>query len=356
MDKKFLNNYMNSLSPTGQENESQQLWIDYIKNYVDKVIVDDYGTAVGVINPDNDYKVVIEAHVDEVSFRIKYITEKGYIYVAKNGGSDHQIAPSKMVKIHTTDGKKIDGFFGWPAIHTRGTGTKETHPSIENIFIDCGVDSRKELEEMGVHVGCIVTYPDEFKIINNKFYSGKALDNKLGGYILTQIAKNIKEKNIKIPYSLYIVNSVQEEVGLKGAKMIADKIKPNVAIVIDTTHDTSTPMMNKNKNGDISCGKGPVLTIGPTIQQKLGNLVLKTAIDNKIKFQRKVSGRSTGTDAESFAFSCGGVPTCLISLPLKYMHTTVETTKIDDVDETEKLLLESLKNIQYKHNFKYLKV
>jgi len=355
MDKKFLNKYLNSLSPTGYENESQQLWIDYIKPYVDKIIVDNYGTAVGIINPESDFKVVIEAHVDEISFRIKYITDKGYIYVSKNGGVDHQIAPSKFVNIHTEKGI-VEGFFGWPAIHTRGSGTKETHPNIDNIFIDCGAESKKELEKMGIHVGCLVTYPDKFKTINKKFYTGKALDNKIGGYIISQIAKEIKEKNIKLPFGLYIVNSVQEEIGLRGAKMIAESIKPNAAIVIDMTHDTTSPLMNKNKNGDIRYGGGPVLTYGPTIQQKLGKLIENTAIKQKIDFQRKVSGRSTGTDTDSFAYSAGGIPSALISIPVKYMHTTVETLMIKDVKKTKNLMLETLKNIKYKHNFKYLNI
>jgi putative aminopeptidase FrvX len=358
--KEFLTSYLNSLSPTGFENESQQLWIDYIKQYVDEVIVDNYGTAVGIIKPKDpklsEFKVVIEAHVDEVSFRVKYITDKGYIYVIKNGGSDHQIAPSKRVNIHGKGGI-VKGFFGWPAIHTRERGTKETHPSAtaDNLFIDCGAKNKKEVEEMGIYVGCVMTYPDEL-IVNENFYTGKALDNKLGGYILSQIAKKIKEKNIELPYELYIVNSVQEEVGLRGAAMIVETIRPNVAIVIDVTHDTCSPMMSKTKNGDISCGKGPVLTYGPTIQQKLIDLIENTAIENKIDFQRKVSGRSTGTDTDSFAYSIGGVPSSLISIPLKYMHTTVETAHKDDVKKTTKLMLESLKNIKFNQDFKYLKV
>lgn len=355
MDEIFLEKYLNSLSPVGFENESQQMWIDYIKPYVDKIIIDNYGTAVGIINPESDYKVVIESHVDEVSYRVKYINDKGYLYVSKNGGSDHQIAPSKMVNVHTKNGI-VEGFFGWPAIHTRGTGTKETQPSIENIFIDVCVEKKDDLKDLGIEVGNLITYPDKFKKFNDKFYTGKALDNKMGGFILTQIAKEIKEKNIELPYALYIVNSVQEEVGLRGAQMIVETIKPNVAIVIDVTHDTSTPLMNKTKNGDIQCGKGPVLTYGPTIQQKLIELVENVAIDKNIDFQKKVSGRSTGTDTDSFAYSIGGVPSCLISLPLKYMHTTVETTMISDVEQTKNLMLESLKKIIYNHNFKYLKI
>jgi len=351
--KKFLFNYLNSASPSGYENESQQIWINYIKKYVDKIIIDDYGTAVGVINPESDYKVVIEAHVDEVSYRVKYISDKGYIYVAKNGGSDHQISLSKKINIHTKTGI-VDGFFGWPAVHVRKK--TDNQPNIDNIFIDIGATSKKEVNDMGIYVGCLVTYPDKFNILNNKYYNGKALDNKLGGYILSQIVKKIKNKSIKLPFGLYIVNSVQEEVGLKGAKIIANTIKPNVAIVIDVTHDTTIPMMNKIKSGDIKCGNGPVFTFGPTIQQKLIELIENVSIKNGIKYQRKISGNSTGTDTESFAFANSGIPSALISIPLKYMHTTVETASIDDVKMVIKLLIEVLKNINYKQNFKYLTI
>ncbi len=356
MDKyTFLENYLNSCSPCGYENQSQQIWIDYMKDKVDEFIVDDYGTAVGVINPNSDYKVVIEAHVDEVSFIIHYITDSGMIYLKKNGGADHQIAPSKRVKIHTKNGL-VDGVFGWPAVHTREkeSSSKETGPTLENIFIDCGIN-KEELEKLGVHVGCLVTYPDQFMKIGN-YWSGKSLDNKIGGYIISQIAKRIKEENIILPYGLYIVNSVQEEVGLKGAKMIANRIKPNIAIVTDVTHDTSTPMISKNKNGDIECGKGPVITYGSTIQQKLRELIEDVAEKKEIKFQRKASSSSTGTDTESFAFSSSGIPSALISTPLRYMHTTVEMVNEKDVDQIIDLIFNILKNIEYNHNFKYINI
>jgi len=359
MNKEFLEKYMNSLSPTGYENESQQLWIDYMKQYVDEIKVDNYGSAIGVINTKEtnkkSFNVVIEAHVDEVSYRVKYITDNGYLYVTKNGGSDHIVAPSKVVNIHSNNGI-VRGFFGWPAIHTRTKGLKEVKPSIDNIFIDCGADKKSEVLDMGIDVGSLITYPDKFNILNDKYYNGKALDNKLGGYIISQVTKELTELNIDLPYTLNIVNSVQEEVGLRGAKMVAESIKPDVAIVIDMTHDTHSPQMSKTKYGDIKCGKGPVLSYGPTIQQKLIKIVEKTAIDNNIDFQRKASNRTTGTDADSFAYSVGGIPTVLISLPVKYMHTTVETSMIKDVESIRDLIILTLQNIEYNHNFKYLTV
>ncbi len=351
--KTFLKNYLNNASPTGFETEGQKIWLDYIKPYVDDYFVDNYGTAVGVVNPDAKYKVVIEAHADEISWFVNYITDDGYIYVCRNGGSDHMIAPSKRVNIHTDKGI-VKAVFGWPAIHVR-IGEKEPTPSLKNIFLDCGATSKKEVEEMGVHVGCVITYEDEFMELNDRFFVGRALDNRMGGFMIAEVARLLKEKKTKLPFGLYVVNSVQEEVGLHGAEMITQTIKPDVAIITDVCHDTHAPMMNKIQSGDTTCGKGPVVTYGPAVQNNLLKVIIDAATKNKIPFQRAAVSRATGTDTDAFAYSLGGVPSALISLPLRYMHTTVESVHNEDVENVIKLIFNSVKAIKNNHDFKYIK-
>ena len=175
----FLEKYLNNASPTGYEAEGQKIWKEYLTPYVDTFISDTYGTMVGVINPDAPYKVVIEGHSDEISWYVNYITDNGLIYVIRNGGSDHQIAPSKRVNIHTKNGI-VKGVFGWPAIHTRGVNSDEPVPKLDNIFIDCGCSTKKEVEELGVFVGSMITYPDEFFQLNDKYFVSRALDNRVG--------------------------------------------------------------------------------------------------------------------------------------------------------------------------------
>ena len=243
----FLENYLNNASPTGYEAQGQRIWMDYLKPYVDTFITDTYGTAVGVINPEAEYKVVIEAHSDEISWYVNYISDNGLIYVIRNGGSDHQIAPSKWVNIHTKNGI-VEGVFGWPPIHTRKPG-KEENPKLENIFIDIGAKDKKEVEQMGVHVGCVITYPDIFKTLNKNQLVCRALDNRAGGFMIAQVARLLKENNITLPFGLYITNSVQEEIGLRGAEMITQRISPNAAIITDVCHDTTTPMISKIEQG-----------------------------------------------------------------------------------------------------------
>jgi putative aminopeptidase FrvX len=349
----FLENYLNNPSPTGFESEGQKLWLNYIRPFIDHSFTDTYGTAVGVINPKADYKVVVEAHADEISWFVHYITKDGFIYLRRNGGSDHMIAPSKRVNIHTEKGI-VKAIFGWPAIHVRDAAREET-PSLKNIFLDCGCNSDKEVHELGIHVGCVVTYEDEFMIMNKKYFVGRALDNRIGGFMIAEVARIIKETKTKLPFGLYLVNSVQEEVGLRGAEMITQRIKPNVAIITDVTHDTQTPMMNKVSSGDLSCSKGPVLTYGPAVQNNLLKLILDTAGKKKIPFQRAAASRATGTDTDAFAYSNGGVASALISLPLRYMHTTVETVHQNDVENVIRLIFESLKSIKNNHDFRYIR-
>ena len=349
----FLENYLNNASPTGYESSGQKLWMDYLKPYVDTFITDTYGTAVGIINPDAPYKVVIEGHADEISWYVNYITEDGLIYVIRNGGSDHQIAPSKRVNIHTKKGI-VKGVFGWPAIHTRNRGKEET-PKIDNLFIDIGCSKKEEVDELGVHVGCVITYPDEFMILNENKFVCRAIDNRMGGFMIAEVARLLHENKIKLPFGLYITNSVQEEVGLRGAEMITKTIKPNVAIITDVCHDSTTPMIDKKIEGETKIGKGPVITYAPAVQNNLRELILETAEEQKIPFQRLASSRVTGTDTDAFAYSNGGVASALISLPLRYMHTTVEMVHRDDVENVIKLIYETLLKMENNETFSYFK-
>lgn len=348
----FLESYINNASPTGFEQEGQKMWLNYIKPYIDDYWVDAYGNVVGIVNPKASYKVVIEAHADEISWFVNYITKEGFIYLKRNGGSDHLIAPSMRVNIHTDKGI-VKAVFGWPAIHTRAE--KEDTPSMKNIFLDCGCTSKEEVEKLGVHVGCVVTFEDEFTVLNKDKFVGRALDNRIGGFMVAEVARLLHENKVKLPFGLYITNAVQEEVGLRGAEMIAERIQPDVAIVTDVCHDTTTPMISKIQQGDLQCGHGPVVTYGPAVQNNLLKLVIDAAEKNKIPFQRAAVSRATGTDTDAFAYSNSGVSSVLISTPLRYMHTTVEMAYRNDVENGIRLIYESLRKIRNGHDFRYFK-
>ena len=350
----FLKNYINNPSPVGFESGGQKMWLDYVRKYVDTTFTDPYGTAVGVINPDNNFKVVIEAHADEISWFVNYINDQGLIYLKRNGGVDHQVAPSKRVLIH---GKKglVKAVFGWPAIHTRlsNNDQKEPQPKVETLFLDCGARNKKEVEELGIHIGAVVTYDEGFEELGYNHFIGRAFDNRIGGFMIAEVARLLKQNNKQLPFGLYVVNAVQEEIGLRGAEMIARRIKPDIAIITDVTHDTQTPMINKAIEGDIMCGKGPSLAYGPAIHNKLLNIVQEVAEKNEIPVQLRTVSRSTGTDTDSFAYANDGCPSVLISIPLRYMHTTVEMLHRDDIENTIKLMYATLLTLTPQTNLSY---
>lgn len=350
----FLRKYLNNASPTGFESSGQKLWMEYIKPWSDTLFTDPYGTAVAVINPNEKFKVVIEGHADEISWFVNYISSDGLIYLKRNGGVDHQIAPGKRVLIHGKKGP-VKAVFGWPAIHTRlsNTDNKEPAPKVDNLFLDCGARNKKEVEALGVHVGAVATYEEGYDELAYNYIIGRALDNRIGGFMIAEVARLLKENKKKLPYALYVVNAVQEEIGLRGAEMIARRIKPDVAIITDVTHDTTTPMINKAIEGDISCGKGPSLAYGPAVHNKLLDLVQHTAEKNKIHVQLRTVSRSTGTDTDSFAYANDGCPSVLISIPLRYMHTTVEMLHKDDIENTVRLMYETLLTLTPKTNLSY---
>jgi putative aminopeptidase FrvX len=352
LNKKFLKDYLNSVGPVGFEYElgSQKVWMERMEQFTDKVELDNYGTAYGIMgNLDSEYKVVIESHCDEISWFVNYIDKKGYIKVIRNGGSDAMIAPSMRVNLWGEKGV-VSGVFGHPAIHITD---RKKEADINSIFIDVGADSKEDVEAMGIKVGTVVTFKDEFMDLGKKYYTGRALDNRIGGFMIAEVARLLKENDIKLPYKLYIVNSVQEEIGLRGAEMIAQTIKPNVAIITDVCHETSSPCYTPSKQGEHVAGDGGVITRAPAVHNKLRQLVLDTAVEKGIKHQLAASSRATGTDTESFAYSNGGTPSVLISLPLKYMHTTCETVNKSDVRSVIKLIYETLLKIEENHNFKY---
>ena len=281
------------------------------------------------------------------------IDKDGFLWVCKNGGVDERIALSQRVKVYTNSGTIIDGIFGSKAIHLR-EGKEAV--KIEELYIDIGCDTKEEVESKGIEIGNYAVYVSEFQILNDVKYVGKSLDDKIGGYINSQVIKKLKETGDKLPFGLYIVNSVMEEIGLRGAQIATQHIKPDVAICIDVTHDTSTPGIDDKKVGEFKIGKGIVLKQAPAVQKNFLKLIKETAIENKIEFKINPTGGTTGTNTDMFTFSNGGVVSALMSVPMRYMHSIVEQIHEKDVEDCIELMYQTLKKIEYKHDFRYLKL
>lgn len=348
--RNFLEEYMNAYSPVAQEWEGQEIWSSYVKQFVDKMNCDNYGTVYGIIRSkaqdgkkeSQRYRVVIEAHCDEIAWQVTHVDGNGIIHVTKCGGSDAAIAPSKKCIIHTKSGKRVPGVFGFPAIHVRKTA-EEKAPKPENLTIDVGYNTRATvIEKFGIEPGDMVTFDEKFSVLG-WHYTGKALDNKIGGYIIAQVARKLKENNIELPYDLYIVNAVQEEVGLLGAKNIAQRLKANVALVHDVCHATDgVPGMSKIKNCDIATGSGPTLEYASQNHRSLLRFIREVADKEKIPYQVEVGSQGNDT----MGFFLADTVTAIIASPLKYMHTTCEMVHKKDVTMAIELFYHCLVNMQ----------
>jgi len=351
-DKKFLKDYLNTCSPTGFEVDrgGQAAWVKRIRQYAKRVYLDDYGSAIAEMgNMDSDYTVVIEAHADEIAWCVNYIDSKGYLKVVRNGGSDVQITPSMRVDVWGNKGK-VQGVFGHPAIHLGGDRPKEA--KMENIFVDVGATSKEEVEKMGIEVGTVITFQADFMNLGKNFFTAKALDNKIGGFSIAEVARLLYENKVELPYKLCIVNAVQEEIGLKGARMVAERLKPNVAFIVDVCHETTSPAYNASKQGLFEAGKGGVLTVAGAVQNNLLKMVRKVAKENDIPYQLSAAQGGTGTDTDAFAYTGPGTPSVLMGFPLKYMHTTVETVHKKDVKSVIATMYEFLQQLPEGHSFK----
>lgn len=359
MDKRFLVEYLETDSPSTYEIEAQNVMIKEIGHLADEIITDNYGNVAFKIKgtSDNPYKVVIDAHCDEIGWVVKRINDDGLLFVTKNGGTDNIITPGQEVKVFTNkmeNGKhfKVKGFFGWIPIHLKDFDKTEKI-KIDDLYVDVGASSKEDVEKMGIEIGNFVVMNREPKFMNDDILVSKSLDDKIGGFIFSEVVKNLIENGIKLPYDLYIVNSVQEEVGLYGSKMITETIKPDVAICFDVSFDTSSPGIDKNKHGDFKLGEGIIFRKGKDVNHKLFELMKKVSKENEIPFKVCVGGAG-GTNTFGYYISNGGVVTSTVSIPLRYMHNPNEMINLSDVEKAINFFDKLLLNIENNHDFKLL--
>lgn len=352
--KQFLEDLLITPSPTGFESEGQKVWKNYIEEFADDVQADAYGSACGKLNTSFDViTVMLEAHCDEIGMIVQHITEKGFIFVNKLGGSDSTIARAKRVNIHTKKGV-VSGVTGNTAIHLqdkKNGGGKE--PAWKDIYVDIGASSREEALEM-VQVGNPITYADEFDYLSDNILSGRALDNRIGGFIIAQVLRRLSERRDDLNVNVVALNSVQEEVGGYGARMMSYRIEPDLALVTDVTHATDTPGINHKEHGLVKLGEGPSIQHGGANHPKIVEYIEDISKEHSIDIQHEATSVRTGTDTDSIFYQKTGIPSALISLPLRYMHSPVETASLTDLNTIIELMTESVLSLKPDHTFHVL--
>lgn len=347
----FLTELLNTPSPTGMEMDAQRLWAGYIKPYTDEQQCDAYGSAWAVLRSRHQGAptLMLDAHADEIGFSIRYIDEHGFARIERLGGSDVAIARGRRLCFFGTDGE-VYGVIGNTAIHIRDDGDKA--PKLWDLYVDFGCDSREEVEALGLHVGDRGIYCDGPLMLNDgKRLVCRALDDRLCGFITAQTARSLHEQGIQPEWNIVFANTVQEEVGCYGAQMLTYRLQPDAAICLDVTHATDSPGLDQGRYGDVRLGKGGCLCFGPACHPNLNARLELVASQAGLPMQRETSGRATGTNTDQIFRSRSGVPSTNLSLPLRYMHSPVETADMGDVQACVDLLVAFIRSLRVEDRF-----
>ncbi len=337
MDKKslaFLKKLMSTPSPSGCEREAQDVVREEIKGFCDKVERDTHGNQIGIINPEGKPRVMLSGHIDEIGFMVKYIDDEGYLYFAPVGGWDPQISQGQRVVILTDKGP-IKGVIGKKPIHLMTEEDRKKVVQIKDQWIDIGAKDKKEAESM-VKVGDYAVVDVQFEELMGDLVVSRGFDDKSGAFVVAETLRLLQDKNFDA--GVYGVTSVQEEIGLRGAKTSAYHINPDIGIAIDVTFSTDCPTLEKKLVGDIKIGGGPVIARGPNINPKVERLLIQTAEEEGIPYQLEGANRATGTDANAIQITRGGIAAGLVSIPNRYMHTPCEIVSLSDLENVAKLL------------------
>ncbi|MEO5917706.1 MAG: M42 family metallopeptidase [Luteolibacter sp.] len=350
-DRDFLFHLLETPSPTGFEMRGQQVWADWIKSYAPEVTCDSYGSTWAKLPGKSERIVMLEAHADEIGYMIKHIDDRGFLRIDRVGGSDAATARGRRLTILGDKGS-VSGIIGNTAIHLRrDEAGSEKSPAVHDLWVDVGASSAFEVATLGLRVGHPAIYQDGPMELANKRLIGRAIDNRIGSYIIAQVMKRIAAGKKKPAFTLICLNAVQEEIGGNGAMMATYRLKPDLCICLDVTHATDTPGIDPAKFGSVKLGEGPTISHGTANHPHVVKRLIEVANKTKVPVQHEASSRFTGTDTDKIFHSREGVPSALVSLPLRCMHSVVETAHLDDVQHTIDLLTDFVLSLTEKDEF-----
>lgn len=347
--KTFLKELLSQCGPSGFEEAPQRVWCKRTKKYADKITRDVHGNAYAVLNEKAPLRVMLAGHSDEIGFIISHISDKGFLHIIPIGGIDSGVLPGSQVIVQGEKGP-IEGVIGKKPIHLMSDDERKRAVEMKNLWIDIGAKDRKDAEKV-VMVGDVATYKPNFIELRNNMFSSKACDNRVGAFVASEVIKILSTQKSKLKVAVHAVATVQEEVGLRGATTGAYNVNPHVAFAMDVYFASDTPTIDKRIVGECDLGKGPVLHAGPVINRVLGKMLVDVAKKKKIPYQYTSLGRPGGTDTAQIQLSREGVATALVGLPNRYMHTMAETCSYDDLENTAKLIAETILQITPKTNF-----
>lgn len=346
----FLRKLVNTPSPVGHEARGQRVWLDYARQFADETFSDAYGNCVALLNRGGSPRIMLAGHADEIAMAVNYIDDNGFVYVKRMGGVDAAIMKAQRLTIHTRNGP-VKGVVGNVAPHLTKQEGDPKPPKIHEIFLDIGVPSRKEAEKL-VRVGDPITLVDEFDVLRGDLVVARAFDNRIGTFAVAETLRLLSESNARLKAEVCAVSNVQEEVGLLGARQIAYSLKPDIALVVDVTHATDYPTVNKSQHGDVKLGDGPTITHGGCNHPEVVARIEEVAARKKIPLQHEAMSATSGTDTDAIFWTRGGIASALISLPNRYMHSPVEVVNLADLEKIPQLMAAFCLSVKRGEQFK----
>ena len=347
----FLETLVNTPSPSGHESRGLRVWMDYAGQYADETYSDAYGNCVAVLNKGGGPRLMLAGHADEIGMTVNFIDDDGYVYVRRLGGTNPAITKAQRVTIHSRKGP-VKGVVGSVAPHLMRTETGAPKvPKIHEVFVDIGVGSRKAAEKL-IRVGDPITLNDQFELLRGDLAVARAFDNRVGTWAVAETLRLLKTGKAKLNAEVCAVANTMEEVGLFGARQIAYSLHPDVALVMDVTHATDYPTVDKRQHGNIKVGQGPTVTHGNCNHPEVIKRVEQVAKRLKLTLQHEAISSTSGTDTDAVFWTRGGIPSGLISLPNRYMHSPVEVVSLKDLEQIPQLMAGFAKSLKKGEQFK----
>jgi len=345
----FLTQLIESISPSGYEDEAARVWQEEARTFVDDLRRDSHGNSDAVINPGGSPRIMLSGHYDEIGFVVSHINADGYLWIQPVGGWDPQIPQGQHVIIRGKKGH-VPGVIGKCPIHLLSDDQRNKVTKLDEQWVDIGAANRKAAEKL-IAIGDPLVIARGFSRLEGSLVAGRGFDNRAGAFTVLEAARILSK--LKPKAEVHAVATVQEEIGLRGARTAAYGIDPHVGIAVDVTFATDYPAMSDavKKYGQIKVGKGVVITRGPNVNPKLFELMVDTAEKKKIAYQINAESRATGTDANAIQINRAGVATGLLNIPNRYMHTPCEVVSLDDLMGTAELMAHTCARITDKTDF-----
>ncbi len=333
---KFFKEIVNTPSPSGYEERAAEVYRAYTGKFADKVHTDVHGNVWAVLNPKAEMKVMLAGHMDEIGFIVHYIDDQGFLYFSGIGGHDSIIPVGQRVWVHGR--KKVPGIIGRKAIHLLDEDERKKKPELKDLWIDIGASTREEAEKL-VSLGDVATFQYEFQELLNGRATARGFDNKMGSFIVAEALRLLKEDGgLNKSVGVYAVATVQEEIGLRGARTSAFAIDPQSGLAVDVNHAVDYPGVSKTRYGALDVGKGPSVMRGANANPVVFKMVTEAGVKDKIPYQVDVAPGGTGTDGNAMQISRGGMAVGILGVALRYMHTPCEMLDLKDVVDCARLM------------------